>query len=215
MPSVDRRNRLSTTEVILQFSNNSNSNNTNNNHESSEEEDNNEDGNGNESQLCVAEISRHSISSSPADLAQQNDERVRRQPVRSSPSPVLTRKVYDSKAEARLTSSEDEDDEEEEAENESRQGEDGDVASRRSPAGEVAGGATSSPSSVPRQCATRSESPKPTKSGNQSADVVSSMIVTACGYRVHGSSDSRVLTRQYGLRRKADSESHFVCRRWQ
>jgi hypothetical protein len=68
---------------------------------------------------------------------------------------------------------------------------------------------------VPRQCATRSESPKPTKSGNQSADVVSSMIVTACGYRVHGSSDSRVLTRQYGLRRKADSESHFACRCWQ
>jgi hypothetical protein len=109
-----------------------------------------------------------------------------------------------------MTSSEDEEDEEKQAEDENQQGEDGNVASRRSPSGGVSGGATSSPSSVPRQCATRSESPEPSESGNQSADVVSSMIVAPCGYRVHVSSDSRVLTRQYGLRMKTDSETHSL-----
>lgn len=188
MPSVDRRSRLISSEVILQSNNNNNSNSTNNNHESSEE-DNNEDGNGNE-----AEIPRR-FNSSPAALAQQNDGRVRRHPVRSSPSPVPTRKVYSSsKAEARLTSSEDEDDEDEEAEDDSRQDEEGDIASRRCSAGGVAGGATSSPSPVPHQYATRSESPKPTKSGNQSADAVSSMTVPLGGNCVHCSSDSLVLT---------------------
>lgn len=195
MPSVDRRSRLSSTEVILQSNNNSNS--TNNNHESSEE-DNNEDGNGNEAQLCVTEIARR-FNSSPSALAQQNDGRVKRHPVRSSPSPFLTRKVYNSKAEARLTSSEDEEDEDEEAEDDNQQGEEGDIASRRSSAGGVAGGATSSPSSVPCQYATRSESPKPTKSGNQSADAVSSMTVSPGGNRVHCSSDSHVLTLQNGF----------------
>jgi hypothetical protein len=195
MPSVDRRSRLSSTEVILQFSNNSNS--TNNNYESSEE-DNNEDGNGNEAQFSAAEIPRR-FNGSPADLTQQNDGRVRRHPVRSSPSPVLARKVYSSKAEVRLTSSEDEEDEDEEAEDDSQQGEEGDIASRHSSAGGVAGGTTSSPSSVPSQYATRSESPKPTKSGNQSADAVSSMTVSQGGNRVHGSSDSHMLTVQNGL----------------
>jgi hypothetical protein len=148
--------------------------------------------------LCVAEIPRRFSSSPPAAVAQQNDGRVRRHPVRSSPSPVLTRKVYSSKAEARLTSSEDEEDEDEEADDDNQQGEEGDI-SRRSPAGGVAGGATSSPSSVPCQYATRSESPKPTKSGNQSADVVSSMTVSPGGNCVHGSSNSHALTIQYGL----------------
>ena len=187
MPSVDRRSRLISSEVILQSNNNSNS--TNNNHESSEE-DNNEDGNGNE-----AEIPRR-FNSSPAALAQQNDGRVRRHPVRSSPSPAPARKVYSSsKAEARLTSSEDEDeDEDEEAEDDNRQDEEGDIASRRCSAGGVAGGATSSPSSVPHQYATRSESPKPTKSGNQSADAVSSMTVSSGRNCVHCSSDSHMLT---------------------
>ncbi|PNF18004.1 Ubiquitin carboxyl-terminal hydrolase 2 [Cryptotermes secundus] len=167
MPSVDRRSRLISSEVILQSNNNSNS--TNNNHESSEED--NEDGNGNE-----AEVPRR-FNSSPAALAQQNDGRVRRHPVRSSPSPALARKVYSSsKAEARLTSSEDEDDEDEEAEDDNRQDEEGDIASRRCSVGGVAGGATSSPSSIPHQYATRSESPKPTKSGNQSADADTSTV---------------------------------------
>lgn len=175
MPSVDRRNRLSSTEVIVQYNN---GNNTNNNHESSDEEDNNEDGNGNESQLCVTEVPRR-YSTSPPALAQQNDGRVRRHPVRSSPSPILTRKAFGSNAEARLTSSEDEEDEEDEAEDDGQRSEDGNITSRRSPAGGVAGGASPSPSSIPRQYATRSESPKPTKSGHQLADAVSSMIATS------------------------------------
>lgn len=164
-PSLERRSRLNSTEVILQF---------NNNNQVSSEED--EDDNGNETQLSVADIRRRFDSSSPATATPQNDGAVRRHPVKSSPSPVLTRKVYSSsKAEARLSSSEDEEDEEE-GEEYKQQTREGDINSRRSPAGRVAGGAASSPSSVAHQHTPPPESPKPSKFGHQLADAVSSVI---------------------------------------
>jgi hypothetical protein len=164
--SIERRSRLTSTEVILQFNNN-------NNNQVSSEEDN--DDNGNEAQLSVAEIRCRFDSSSPATANFQNDGRVRRHPVRSSPSPVLTRKLYNSKTEARLSSSEDEEDEEE-GEEYKQQTKEGDIMSRRSPSGGVAGGATSSPSSVTREHTPTPESSKPSKFGYQSADAVSNVI---------------------------------------
>lgn len=185
-PSIEqRRSRLSSTEVILQFNNN--------NQVSSEEDD---DDNGNEAQLSVAEIHRRRFDgSSPSAATPQNDGAVRRHSVKSSPSPVLSRKVYcSSKAEARKSSSEDEEEEGEEAR-------DDDVISRRSPAGGVAGGATTSPSSATPP----PESPKPSKLGHQSADAVSGVFCVSlpicgpraqlarfsCGYLVKSRFDSR------------------------
>jgi hypothetical protein len=169
-PSLERHSRLNSTEVILQFNNNNN-----NNQVSSEEDD---DDNGNGAQLSVAEIRRRFDSPSPATVTPQNDGAVRRYAIRSSPSPVLTRKVYSSsssKAEARLSSSEDEEDDDAGEEYKQQAGE-GDLISRRSSAGGVAGGATTSPSSVTHQHTPPPESPKPSKFGHQPAEAVSSVI---------------------------------------
>ena len=170
LPSVDHRSRLSS-EVILQFNNN----NTNNN-QVMYEEANSEDDNGNKPRLSVAEIRRRFDSSLPAAVAQQNDSRVRRYPVRSSPSPILARKIYSSKSEGRLSSSEDEDDEEQEEDEDNQQAEESDMISRHSPVCRVAGGATPVTIST-----TRSESPKP-----QPTESVSSVTCVCLGDHMHG-----------------------------
>jgi hypothetical protein len=98
--------------------------------------------------------------------------------------------MYNSKAEARLSSSEDEDDEEEENK---RQSTDDDMTLRRSPAGGVAGGTTSTPPSVTRQHTPPSDSPKPRKFGYQPTDSVSSVVcvcLSVCRGHVHDLSDS-------------------------
>ena len=170
LPSVDHRSRLSS-EVILQFNNN----NTNNN-QVTYEEANSEDDNGNKPRLSVAEIRRQFDSPLPAVEAQQNDSKVRRLPLRSSPSPILARKIYSSKSEGRLSSSEDEDEEQEEDED-NQQAKESDVTSRHSPVCRVAGGATPVTIST-----TRSESPKP-----QPTEAVSSVtFVCPCGDCMHG-----------------------------
>lgn len=171
LPSVDHRSRLSS-EVISQFNNN----NTNSNQVTFEEAS-NEDDNGNKPRLSVAEIRRRFDSSLPAPVAQQDDSRVRRYPIRSSPSPVLARKIYSSKSEGRLSSSEEDDDDEEEEQEEeedNQRAEESGMNSRQSPVCRVAGGATPVTIST-----TRSESPKP-----QPAEAVSSVTCvyakTAC-----------------------------------
>lgn len=170
LPSVEHRSRLNS-EVILQFNNNTNNN------QVTYEEASSEDDNGNKLRLSVAEIRRRFDSSLPAAVPQQNDSRIRGYPIRSSPSPVLARKIYSSKSEGRLSSSEDEDDEEQKEDEDNQQAEESDTTSRHSPVCRVAGGATPVTIST-----THSESPKP-----QPAEAVSSVnLCLSLGGCMHG-----------------------------